>query len=83
MVFPAERRWVKFSTDGVWWAQILKILGGLAVVLAVKGGLKAPLNAVLPALPARAVRYFLVVTTAGLLWPMTFRWFEKLGRKSR
>ena len=83
VVYPAERKWVNFTTDGVWWVQILKILGGLAMVLAVKAGLKAPLGVLLPALPARMVRYFLVVITAGLLWPMTFRWFAKLGRNQK
>ena len=74
---------MNFPNGAVWWAQILKIVGGLAVVLAVKGGLKAPLAAIMPELAARTVRYFLVVVTAGLLWPLTFRWFEKLGRKHK
>ena len=81
VVYPAEKKWVDFPNEAVWWAQLMKIAGGLAVVLAVKGGLKAPLEAILPALAARGVRYFLVVITAGLLWPATFRWFAKLGRK--
>ena len=83
VVYPVERRWVKFTNDALWWAQILKIIGGLAVVLAVKEGLRLPLELILPALPARAVRYFLVVITAGMVWPLTFRWFSKMGRKSR
>ena len=83
VVYPMEKKWVNFPNGAVWWAQILKIAGGLAVVLAVKGGLKAPLAAVMPELAARSVRYFLVVVTAGLIWPLTFRWFEKLGRKHR
>ena len=83
VVYPAEKKWVNFPNSAIWWAQLLKIAGGLAVVLAVKGGLKAPLAAILPELTARGVRYFLVVVTAGLLWPMTFRWFAKLGRKSK
>ena len=82
VVYPVEKKWVDFPNEAVWWAQILKIVGGLAVVLAVKGGLKAPLQAILPELTARGIRYFLVVVTAGLIWPMTFRWFAKLGRKS-
>ena len=83
VVYPLERKWVNFPNEAVWWAQILKILGGLALVLAVKGGLKAPLGALMPELPARAVRYFLVVVVAGLVWPLTFRWFSKLGRKEK
>ena len=81
VVYPAERRWVNFPTEGVWWTQILKVLGGLALVLAVKEGMKLPLGALLPGLPARMVRYFLVVITAGLVWPLSFRWFAGFGRK--
>ena len=27
------------------------------------------------------IRYFLIVVVAGLLWPMTFKFFAKLGKK--
>ena len=81
IVYPADRKWLRFPTDALWWAQLLKVILGLAVVLAVKEGLRAPLELVLPVLSARMVRYFLVVLTAGLLWPMTFPFFSKLGRK--
>jgi hypothetical protein len=30
---------------------------------------------------SRAARYFLVVVTAGTLWPLSFQWFAKLGKK--
>jgi len=32
-------------------------------------------------LPGRAVRYFLIVLVAGIIWPLTFRFFGKLGSK--
>ena len=83
VVYPVDCRWLRFSTGGIWWAQLLKVLLGLALVLAVKEGLRSPLEVVLPVLAARGVRYFLVVLTAGLLWPATFRWFEKLGRDGK
>ena len=80
VVYLGERKFVNFTTKAVWWAQILKALLGLALVLAVKEGLRAPLEALMgDPLPARAVRYFLIVITAGLLWPMTFRRFSKFG----
>lgn len=80
VVYPAEKKFVNFDTKAIWWAQILKAVLGLAVVLAVKEGLRAPLEALFGGhLAARAVRYFLIVVTAGLLWPMTFRWFGKIG----
>ena len=81
VVYPAERRFVNFRTDAVWWAQILKIVLGLALVMLVKEGMKVPLEALLSPLPARMVRYFLVVAAAGLIWPMSFQYFSKLGRK--
>ena len=83
VVYTIEGRYVKFTTEAVWWAQILKAVLGLAMVLAVKEGLRAPLEATFGnPFPARAVRYFLIVVTAGVIWPMSFRFFSKLGRKT-
>lgn len=81
IVYPAERKFVKFETKAVWWTQLLKVILGVAAVLVVKEGLRAPLGAVFGVYPGRAVRYFLIVVTAGLLWPMTFKWFSRLGGK--
>lgn len=81
VVYLAERKYVNFDTKAVWWAQLLKIILGLGLVLLVKEGLRAPLEALMPVYPARAARYFLIVVTAGFLWPMSFRWFGKLGVK--
>ena len=80
-VYRGEKRYVNFTIHAVWWAQILKVVLGLGLVLAVKEGLRAPLEMLLgDPYPARAVRYFLMVVVAGFLWPMTFRWFYRLGR---
>ena len=82
VVYPVENKYVKFNTEAVWWAQILKVVLGLAVVLAVKEGLRTPLDWAFGGhMAARAVRYFLVVLTVGLLWPMSFSWFHRLGKK--
>ena len=82
IVYVVEKRYIRFQEKAVWWAQILKALLGLGLVLAVKEGLRAPLDALFAGhMTARAVRYFLIVAVAGLVWPMTFRWFSKLGRK--
>ena len=84
IVYPLEKKYVNFSEKAVWWAQILKIVCGLALVLAVKEGLRAPLDTIFAGhLAARAVRYGLIVLCAGLLWPMSFRYFAKLGRKDK
>lgn len=81
VVYIVDRSWLHFPTKAVWWAQVLKVTLGLGLVLTVKSGLKTPLEAVFDVLVARAVRYFLIVIVAGVLWPMTFRWFSKLGKK--
>ncbi len=82
IVYPMERKYVNFETKAVWWAQILKVILGFAAVLAVKEGLRVPLDALFAGhMVARAVRYCLVVLVAGLFWPMTFRWFSELGVK--
>ena len=70
-----------FSTRAPWWGQAVKLAGGLALVAAVKSLLKAPLLALYAGVPiAHSVRYFLVVLTAGCLWPMTFRVFARYAK---
>ena len=76
-VWLADRK-LDFSTDAVWWAQLIKAGVGLLLVLAVKEGLRAPLELVFSGhLAARAVRYFCIVLTAGILWPLSFKLFPK------
>lgn len=81
IVWFADQK-LDFKTDAIWWAQILKAIGGLVLVLAVKEGFKPVLEAFLPTMHARAVRYCLIVVVAGIVWPLTFKWFAKLGRKA-
>ena len=82
IVWFVDEKKLHFTNEAVWWAQILKAGLGLAVVLAVKEGTKGVLNAVFgDEMIARAVRYCLVVVTAGIVWPLTFKWFAKLGPK--
>lgn len=81
VVYILDNQWLHFPTKAVWWAQIMKVIGGLGLVLAVKSGFKAPLEAVFGALVGRGIRYFLIVIVAGVVWPLTFKWFAKLGSK--
>ena len=78
VVYPLEKKYINFKESAVWWVQILKVVLGIGLVLAVKEGLRAPLEWIFNGhLAARAVRYFLIVIVAGLLWPMIFRFFNK------
>lgn len=81
IVYLVDAKYLNFPVKAVWWVQIIKILGGLLLVLAVKEGMRAPLELLLPVYPARAVRYFLIVITAGILWPLSFKKLSCLGCK--
>ena len=77
VVWFADRK-LNFSTDALWWAQLLKVGIGLILVLAVKEGMRAPLEAIFAGhMAARAVRYFLIVIVAGIVWPLSFKFFPK------
>lgn len=76
-----DHKHTHFETKAVWWAQILKLLIGFGLVLGVRLGLKPVLLSIIPnAAIAGAVRYFLMVSVGGILWPMTFGFWSKLGK---
>jgi len=81
IVYVVDSKWLHFPTKAALWAQVVKVCIGLSLVLAVKNGLKAPLEAVFGELAGRAVRYCLIVIVAGVVWPLSFKWFAKLGEK--
>ena len=82
VTYTVDLKWTHFDTKAVWWAQILKAVLGLGAVLLVKEGLRAPIDWIFAGhLAGRAARYFLIVVTAGIVWPLSFKWFAKLGRK--
>ena len=82
IVYFVDEKYLRFDTKAVWWAQIIKVALGLLAVLAIKSGLKTPIDALCGGhMVARAIRYFLIVIMAGIVWPLTFKWFSKLGRK--
>lgn len=82
VVYFADEKKLQFRTEAVWWAQIIKVILGLVVVLTVKEGLRTPLEMLFGGhLIARAVRYFLIVIAAGILWPLSFGFFARLGKK--
>lgn len=76
-----DRRYIHFETQAVWWVQVIKVAVGMALLLAIKSGLKAPLLALLGHEGlAGGVRYFLLVLVAGAVWPLVFRPLSKWGK---
>ncbi len=81
VAYPIEKKYVRYSERAIWWAQLLKMVLGLGIVLLAKEGLKIPLASLLGELPGRMVRYFVTVLVAAILWPLTFKWFSAMGKK--
>ena len=79
--FFVENRYIRFEEKATWQGQVLKLVVGFAIVLGIKAGLKPVLEAFLPAMPARAVRYFIMVVFAACIWPLSFKKLSKIGTK--
>jgi undecaprenyl-diphosphatase len=80
--FEIDTRFTKFETSAVWWAQVLKLVLGLVPIILIKTFLKTPLLSLFGGHEfASCVRYFLITAFAGCVWPISFKWFSKLGRK--
>ena len=78
IAYTLDLRRTRFDTKAVWWAQILKVVIGLVVTLALIEGTKAVLGR---SDLVTGLRYFLGVLFAAGIWPMTFGWFSRLGQK--
>lgn len=71
---------LNFPVKAVWWAQLLKLVLGLVLVMVVRSVLKAPLMALFGGHHmASFLRYFVMVLVAGIVWPLTFPFFGKLA----
>lgn len=78
---------LNFSTKAPLLGQILKYVLGLALVVALKAGLKPVLNGLLGLFlsggaltnVSNFLRYFLMSLFAGCVWPYSFKFFAKLG----
>jgi len=71
-----EHRYVNFDVKAPLWAQIVKTVVGLALLLGLRIGLKPLFAAAFGSAPiAGGLRYFCMVLFGVCIWPMTFRWF--------
>ena len=78
----ADSKKLHFDEQAPLLGQACKLALGLALLLAIRAGLKPALNALSGgALWTNAVRYFAMVVFAGCVWPMTFPFFARLGAK--
>ena len=79
-----DKKVLHFKTDAVWYVQIAKFLIGILGALAIQAGLKQPLLSLFGgSYVAHGVRYLLLTVFAGILYPLTFGWWAKLGKKEK
>lgn len=79
--FPIERKYVKFDEKASLAGQIVKLAVGLVIVLALKEGLKVIFGGSDEHMILRAVRYCLIVVFSICCYPLTFKYFAKIGKK--
>ncbi|MBQ9069794.1 MAG: phosphatase PAP2 family protein [Clostridia bacterium] len=77
LVYVLDRFVIKFDTKAPWYAQIIKLAVGLAVVLLIQNLLRSPFESLM-GVYGRIPRYFLMVAFAGAVWPLTFKYFAKM-----
>ena len=81
ITYEVDLQYTHFETRAVWWVQLLKLVPGFIIILGIKSGLKEPLYALMNGnYLADGIRYLLITSFAGAVWPITFKYFAKLQR---
>lgn len=75
VAYLVERHWIRFDPHAVWWIQLLKLAGGLPIVLVLRNHGGRWLGRLLGNSFAVTcgLRYFLILLFAILFWPMLFQ----------
>lgn len=77
-----DERKLHYDVSAPLLGQVCKVALGLALLMVLRAGLKPVLNAVSGGAQwTTGVRYFAMVVFAGCVWPMTFPFFAKLGKR--
>ena len=75
-----ERRWVRFSSEGRWWQQVIRYLVGIVILVGVWLGLRFAFAQLEPADLYRVIRYALVGMWGGLGAPWLFVQLKLAGK---
>ena len=82
VVHFVDEKKLHFDVRAPFFGQVLKLVLGLALLLGIRAGLKPVLVALFAGSQAESfVRYFVIVIFAGIVWPLSFPFFAKLGKK--
>ena len=77
IVYIVDRKYINFSTKAVWWAQIIKVVGGLGITIGLQKLGYTVFALFCSDMMVRALTYFTMVIFAGCIWPLTFKWYKK------
>ncbi len=72
-----EKKYINFETKGHIVTQIIKTVFGLLILVGIKSLTKTPLNFIFGVDIGNAIRYFIMILFAVLVWPLTFKWIDK------
>ncbi len=82
ITYYVDKNYLLFEEQAPFLGQAGKLIIGFALLMGIKAGLKTPLLALFNGhQAATALRYFAMVVFAGVLWPMTFPLWQKVGKK--
>jgi len=82
IAYELDNKYVNFTVEAGLLAQILKFVLGLVPLILIKSVLKQPLLALCGGhFVADGIRYLLIGIFAGIVWPLTFKLFAKIGKK--
>ncbi len=77
-----DDKYIKYDVKAVWWAQLIKFALGLGLALGIRAGLKPVFTAIAGenAYALDGLRYFLMTLFVTAVWPLTFKFWAKLGK---
>ena len=81
LVYTVDSRLIRFDEKAPLLGQICKVVLGVAGVLAIRIGLSKVFGMISDDLFWNAIRYFCMVAFTGIVWPLTFPLWKKVGAK--
>lgn len=82
IAYELDNKYVNFTVEASFLGQVLKFALGLIPLILIKSVLKQPLLALCDGhVIADGIRYLLIGVFAGIVWPLTFKFFAKISRK--
>ena len=83
VAYTVDEHKIHFSEQAPLLGQICKVVLGLVLIVGIKSGLKALFGLFSDGAFWDAARYFVIVVFAGVVWPLSFPLWQKVGRKAK